>query len=414
MAERHSGRGRQRPIKVSRFQAALDDSLLTGANIIRIDGNERRGAPIPKLSFSRLEQIGRLLDYPDEIVGATGFIDQEGQVRILKGNSLHTIQMLAQIWRSIVPLPHSIQNRISRGFGGWDYQSESYLVQYRQNLHNIGESLPTVRPELIQHFIALLDDERLAFPAGHDERDKRSRQSSYRIIAERVMEDIKTRYPFTDTQAMDFGTDMADEFPFSDPWQLEWYWQQMGAHKDILRQTDNIFSHHEDEPFMTGMTGHGSSGMEVRFHAFLPFYGFRWSGRMDEISIEEERLGQRTITITDYKSHLPEIPSGGREQDALLVSLCLTAQAARALTRDDLMTQGTAISLEERDLRGQHDAHVSIRYMSFDTYPPSEIDFSEWEPYWNDDRYKGYMDDMIHGLVTDISQNYDRLAPLFQ
>ncbi len=393
---------RKKALLVFNSQIRMPPDFFGSAPIQGRDRKEPPGAPYAKLSFTRLEHIAYLLAHPEVQIEDLSFASSEQSLPNLvtskKGEAIHRIQLLGQVWRRLLPLKEEGSRR-------------DYLGLYEQNLQNIAAILPTVSPDNLTLYITLLQDDQLGLdPVTHDDLFKKRRAVAYNIIARRVIEDMFLRSPFTDTPSLPFERDTHEELPFVDPGTFCAMWESEGASEEVMRQTDTIFHYHEDLPYMPGVIGHGLSGLEVRYSLLLYNLGVMWTGHIDELSRDASGL-----SIVDYKSgSLHHIPTIGIESEALKAVLSLTARSARTFSSADLLSSGHAIELSNYDLSPADSEPVNIRYASFANRKFDQYDFSSWEYFWNSSRGAFTADAFLQRILGEVAQDHDRLAPLLE
>lgn len=393
---------RKKRLFVFNSQSRMPPEFFINAPIQGRDRKEPPGAPYPKLSFTRLEHIAYLLAHPDVSFEDISFASPEqgapNLVASKKGEAIHRIQLLGQVWRRSLP-------------NKWEGERHDYPRLYEQNLQNISTILPTVSSDNLTLYRTLLQDVQLGLdPSTHDDINKNRRRVAYQIITRRVLEDMFLRSPFTDTPSFPFERDGYDELPFVDPGVFCNLWDARGTSEEVMQQTEGIFSHHETLPYMRGVIGHGLSGLEVRYSVLLHGVGVMWTGHIDELSRDASGL-----SIVDFKSgSVHRIPTTGIESEALKAALSLTARAARTFSSADLLSSGHAIELTNYDLSPVESEPVNIRYASFADGKFDEHDFSSWEYFWNNPHGAYAADAFLQRILGEVAQDHDRFAPLLQ
>ena len=389
-----------KPLRFSRHQLSIP-GYLEGASIRYQEQKELPGLAYPKLSVTRIEQLAFLIAHPEMVYEDQVAKDLEqylpNLVDIQKGHAVHLIQLLGQVWRWCLPY-HSEGSR------------REYPILYMQKLQTIATALPTISADDIVRFITLLSDEQLGTdPSTHDGFYRNRRLRAYEIIADRVLEDMFRRSPFTDMPSLPYDRDNQGEWPCVDPSAFCALWNTRGASEEIMQQTHAIFDYHEQLPYMPGVDDRGLSGLEVRFSLLFHNLGAQFTGHIDQLHRDSGGL-----TLVDFKSGQLHVPTHGVQSDALHAALSLTACAARTFTRADLQMPGHAIELTNYDLAPPESEPVHIYYMSFHNGGHNEYGFPSFKYLWNTSRGLHIAEAHIETLLEEVDRDSDRLGHLIQ
>lgn len=367
------------------------------------------GSPYIHLSQSRAELIVKAWNGQRSDVLDPRIIPLEQHMVILRGNALHEIIQLLELWWRISPPLEE-----SRSSSGHQYQRpfaiRDYRDQYARNLDNLGTFLPTTSPQTVRRIQNQLSDiEQLMLPRSRRENYNRERQSIYKIIATKALNNFEHQPPFVETESIQELDELYPDFPFPHP-TITWEaWQRTQSRQQVLSLMDSVHAYHMSCVIIPG-TVPRKSGTEFRFGVVDHAERVTFSGRLDAVYSSVDQDGHPMMQIIDYKSSLPVIPKHGHAKDAFDLSVYYLLQAVSRLQDRDFDPTSTRIIINLFDPQRYPRSGVAIDYRGFtpQAYKAEPVTRVSLH------RLPQYINQRAQRFLEKVKEQRERLKPILQ
>lgn len=380
------------------YQLALPDDAGNMELVPRYSEGDKT-KPYLALSQSRLELAAEALGHPESPVPDPGKLALPIHLAVTAGSIVHHIAQRTGLWRAIQPTDtHGCEDK------------------YRHNLFTLLPHLtPTSSPRQLRQIIAALDDPRLALPkSGNRDVSAGARNTIYKIIAAKTLEEAKTRPPFSGAEPL-FDTD--EGLPFPRPEIFSAAWEKNDRDGAVLELTKVIFEHDESRAVLPGDYGRNTKGLgaasELRVSGLDHGNRLVWSGRLDFVFMVKDFHGGKIVQITDFKSSREKKPETAIENDARASAAFMTAQLAVNLPK--MIKPGCAVKITLRPRPIPQDVELKLTHLVFGGASPEEIDvLAAIGEDWHSPKAAHLARERFGDLVSAIRANADKLEPILR
>lgn len=380
------------------FQLALPDDAGNMELVPRYSEGDKAQQYLG-LSQSRLELAAEALGHPQNPVPDPGNLALPIHLAVTTGTVVHQIAQRTGLWRAIQPT-----------------DTHGYEAKYRHNLFTLLPHLtPSSSPRQLRQIIAALDDPRLALPkSGDREVSAGARNTIYKIIAARTLEEAKTQPPFSGADPL-FDAD--EGLPFPRPEIFSAAWEEKSTDGTVLRLAEAIFKHDESQTVLPGDYGRNTKQLgaasELKISGLDHDDRLVWSGRLDSVTRVKDFHGKTVVKVTDFKNNREKKPETAVENDARNAAAFMTAQLA--INLPETVHLGGAVQIKLRPRPIPRHVELKLTHLVFGGASPGEIDIlAEIGEDWHSPKEAHRARERFGDLVTTIRANADKLEPILR